>query len=75
MRKQVVQIVTFIIMKRIKELKIGELFRLKDSETAPVWVRGKYVQSERKYSTHKYEDVNHERLIPGKVDVFVDFTY
>lgn len=22
-----------------------------------------------------YEDVNHERLIPGKVDVFVDFTY
>lgn len=62
-------------MKAIKDLKKGDLFRLKDSETAPVWVRGEYVPSERRYSTHKYEDTNHERLIPGKVKVATEFTY
>lgn len=62
-------------MKAIKDLKKGELFRLKDSEAAPVWVRGEYVPSERRYSTHKCDDVNHERLVPGKVEVFTDFTY
>lgn len=61
--------------KAISDLKKGDLFRLKDSETAPVWVRGEYIPSERKYSTYKYDDVNHERFVPGKVEVFTDFTY
>lgn len=60
---------------KLKDLKKGDLFKLKVSETAPVWVRGEYVRSERKYSTHKFDDTNHERLVPGKVDVITDFTY
>lgn len=59
----------------LRDLKQGSFFRLKDSETAPVWVRGAYVPSERKYSTHKCDDTNHERLVPGEVEVFTDFTY
>lgn len=61
--------------KSICELKKGEFFRLKDSDTAPVWVRGEYVPSEKKFSTYKYEDVNHERLCKGKTEVYVGFTF
>lgn len=61
--------------KKIKQMNQGELFRLSDSDNAPVWVRGEYVREERKYSTHKFEDVCHEKLINGDKKVFVDFEY
>lgn len=61
--------------KSIRKLKKGELFRLKDSDTAPVWVRGEYVPSEKKFSTHQYDDVNHERLCKGETEVYVGFTF
>lgn len=61
--------------KSIRQLKKGELFRLKDSDTASVWVRGEYVPSEKKFSTYKYNDVNHERLCKGETEVYVDFTF
>lgn len=59
----------------IRQLKKGEFFRLKDSETAPVWVRDEYVPSEKKFSTHKYNDVNHETLRSGDCVVYVGFTF
>lgn len=61
--------------KTIRELKKGEFFRLKDSDTAPVWVRGEYMFSEKKFSTYQYDDVNHERLCNGKTKVYVGFTF
>lgn len=61
--------------KSIWKLKKGELFRLKDSDTAPVWVRGEYIPSEKKFSTHRYDDVNHERLFKGETEVYVGFTF
>lgn len=62
-------------MKKICELKKGDYFRLKTSDKAPVWVRGEYSHSERKYSCHKFDDINHEKLIPGKVEVFTEFEF
>lgn len=59
----------------IRKLKKGELFRLKNSDTAPVWVKGKYVPSEKKFSTYQYDDVNHERLCKGETEVYVGFTF
>lgn len=59
----------------IRQLKKGEFFRLKDSETAPVWVRGDYVSSEKKFSTHKFDDINHETLRKGETEVYVGFTF
>lgn len=59
----------------IKKLKKGDFFRLKDSDTAPVWVRGEYVPSEKKFSTCLYDDVNHERLCKGETEVYVGFTF
>lgn len=64
-------------MKRLslKSLKLGEYFRLKDSDTAPVWVRGEYIRQEKKYSTYRFDDVNHEHLLPGTKKVYVDFIF
>lgn len=62
-------------LKAVKDLERGEYFRLKDSETAPVWVRGEYIRQTKKYSTHKFDDVNHERLLSGTRKVFVDFIF
>lgn len=59
----------------IKELKKGEFFRLSASESAPVWVKGYYVASEKKYEAYKYEDTNRETFLKGNRKVFVEFTF
>lgn len=59
----------------IRKLKKGEYFRLTNSDTAPVWVRGEYIREAKKYSTHRFDDVNHERLLRGDQLVFVGFTF
>lgn len=59
----------------IRTLRKGEFFRLKDNGTAPVWVRGEYNREAKKYSTYKFDDVNHERLLRGDQPVFVGFTF
>lgn len=59
----------------IKNLKRGDFFRTTDSDTAPVWVRGNYSREAKKYSTHLFDDVNHERLLRGNQVVWVGFTF
>lgn len=59
----------------IRKLKKGEFFRLRESDTSPVWVRGEYFPSLKKISTHKFDDVNHERLLNGSTIVFTGFTF
>nr|WP_195461792.1 hypothetical protein [Alistipes sp. D31t1_170403_E11] len=59
----------------IRSLRKGEFFRLTDSDTAPVWVRGEYSREARKYSTHKFYDINHEQQLPGDRLVYVGFTF
>lgn len=61
--------------KTIRSLKRGEFFRLTPSDTAPVWVRGEYSRAAQKYSTHRFDDVNHERLLRGDQLVWVGFTF
>lgn len=51
------------------------LFRLKDSESSPVWVRDHYDRSSKTYACHKYEDYNHEAFFKGTRTVFINFTY
>lgn len=59
----------------IRDLKKGDFFRLADSETAPVWVRGEYIPSAKKYSTYKFDDTNHETLRKGEQMVYVEFEF
>lgn len=51
---------------------MGELFRLSDSESAPLWERGEYDRSERKYEACKYDNVNHWSYFRGVRSVFVE---
>lgn len=60
---------------KIKDLKKGEYFKLKNSETAPVWVKGEYIRSEKKYSTYKFDDTNHERFLSPDKEVITDFEF
>ena len=59
----------------LKQLKPGTLFRLKDSESSPVWVRDHYDRSSKTYACHKYEDYNHETFFKGTRTVFINSTY
>lgn len=62
-------------IKKIKELKKGEYFRLKDSDSVPVWIRGEYVREEKKCSAYKFDDINHERLFSSNKDVVIGFEF
>lgn len=61
--------------RTIGRLKQGEYFRLTPSDTAPVWVRGEYSPAAKRYSTHRFDDVNHERLLRGDRIVWAEFTF
>lgn len=61
--------------KKLRELSKGDYFKLKDSETAPIWIKGDYVRSEKKYSTYKFDDTNHERFVSGEKKVITDFEF
>lgn len=52
----------------LRNFKKGDFFTLKESPTAPVWVKGEYDRTTKTYSCYKYEDVNHETFLkPNRV--------
>lgn len=57
---------------KIKELKSGEYFRLQPNDNAPLWVRGEYDRSSKKYGCYYYDDVNHESFMRGERTVYVE---
>lgn len=59
----------------IAKIKKGEFFKLSNSETSPVWVRGDYVRSEKKFSCTKFDDINHENFFKGDKEAFIDFEF
>lgn len=59
----------------VTKLKKGAFFRLSENDTAPVWIRGEYVRSEKKYSCTKFDDINHENLMKGSREVIIDFEF
>lgn len=59
----------------LRRVRVGEFFRLSESESAPVWVRDEYNRSSRKYEAYKYDNVNHWGEFKGTRLVYVDFTF
>lgn len=59
----------------LRNVKHGEFFRLANSETAPVWVRGDYNRSSKKFEAYKYYDVNYRNEFRGSRIVFIDFIF
>lgn len=60
---------------KLKDIKQGELFKLKGTDTSPVWIRGEYIRETDKYSTTRFADSNSERLLSGKTEVYIGFTF
>lgn len=59
----------------LADVKRGDYLRLKPSPTAPVWVRGEYDHSSKRYWITKADDMNHGALRKGDVIVYTGFTY
>ena len=65
-------------MVKIKELKKGDFFTLRDIQyptSSQVYVRGDYIREVKKYSCYKFNDINAERLFLGDKLVFADFIF
>ena len=59
----------------LKDIKKGEFFRLTDSETATVYIKGDYDRSERKFEVSKFYDMNDFKFMNGTRTVFIGFTF
>lgn len=57
----------------IKDLKRGQLFRVKNSQK--IYVRDAYVKSANKYMGTNYNDVSDSRLFKPNTPVDIDFTF
>lgn len=64
--------------KQLKDIKNGEFFRIRESDTAPVWVKtGERIRRQKmtKYECHQYEDANHNNFFGSDKVVYVGFEY
>ena len=61
-------------MSTIKDLKIGEFFKLKENSKR-VYIREEYDRSERKYCCTAWDDISVCRMFDGSKKVFVGFTF
>ena len=59
----------------VRNLPVGEYFKLSDKPSAKVWRRGIYDQSLRAYWADDCEDISNGKLLKGSRVVFVGFTY
>ena len=60
-------------MKTIKQLKVGDFFRLRPN--GKVYVRGEYERSLKRYSYYDFNDVNNVHFCRGDKSVIVDFEF
>lgn len=60
---------------RVNKVNQGTYFKLKPTDTAPVWVRDHYYKSSKTYACHKYDDSNHEKFLKGTRKIYIDFTF
>lgn len=55
----------------VNKLNQGTIFHMTASETSPMWIRGEFNRFARKYECHKYDDVNHEKLLSKNRVVYI----
>ena len=55
---------------RVNKVNQGTYFKLKPTDTAPVWVRDHYDKSSKTYACHKYDDSNHEKFLKGTRKIY-----
>lgn len=62
---------------KLSDVKKGEYFKIKDTESAPVWVKGEFIRTDglNKFSCTKYDDTNHEQFMAKDKEVYVGFEF
>lgn len=60
---------------QVNKVNQGTYFKLRPTETAPVWVRGEYDKVSKTYSCYKYENTNHEKFLKGNREIYINFTF
>ena len=60
---------------QVNKVNQGTYFKLKPTDTAPLWVRDHYDRSSKTYACHKYDDLNHEKFFKGKRKIYIDFIF
>ncbi len=62
------------IMKKVplSSLCKGDFFHLKDDVNSPIWIRGHYDRSSRKYTIFPYDDIFRELFRKPTVLVYVE---
>lgn len=60
---------------RVNKVNQGTYFKLKPTDTAPVWVRDHYDKSSKTYACHKYDDSNHEKFLKGTRTLTLHFNH
>lgn len=58
---------------RLDKVRKGEYITFGNSKV--VYIRGEYNRHSKKYSTVKFEDINHERQAKGSTLVNIDFDF
>ena len=64
--------------KQLRQVKKGEFFRLRDSDTSPVWTKtGCWTRQggKTKYECEQFEDAGHCNFYGADRLVYVGFTY
>ena len=61
-----------MIKTELRKVEEGDFFRLADNEDAPLWVRGYYARSVRKFEAYKFDNVIHESFMRGSRTVYVE---
>ena len=56
---------TFYKETRVNKVNQGTYFKLKPTDTAPVWVRDHYDKSSKTYACHKYDDSKSRKISQG----------
>lgn len=64
--------------KTIRDIKKGDFFTLSNlshPKESQVWIRDEYDRSERKYTAHRFDDVNYFRSFKADFVVYTEFTF
>ena len=61
---------------QVNKVNQGTYFKLRPTETAPVWVRGEYDKVSKTYSCYKYEDTLIMRNSSRENrEIYINFTF
>lgn len=67
--------ITTMTSMTAKQVAKGAYVKFRDTDSAPVWVKGHYDRASKTYSFTKADDMNHECFKKATAKCFVGFTY